>query len=582
MERTTKEIASGTYGGYSVSVADQTNESLHKLRAPLTGLPLHCRPRAAGTSKTMNIPLTPLRCLRRAEEQFANSTAVVCDDRRFTYAEFAERAGRLGGALRGLGVEGGERVAFLSSNCHRLLEAYYGVLEAGAVLLPLNIRLAAQELCYILNDSAATVLFFERQFLPLVEAFRQSTGSIKAFVLLDADPRAEWIAPEWTEPGNYEDLLAGAEVYQRDVMEVDEDSLAELFYTSGTSANPKGVMLTHRNIYLHALNCVAALNLSGDAVNLHTIPLFHANGWGAAHTVTMVGGKHVMIHQFIPAEVFRLIERERVHDCCLVPTMAIALVNSPERTRFDLSSLRRTLIGGAASSPTLVREVEEKLGCSCISGYGLTETSPVLTLSSIKTGIESTESERHARQAMAGHAIAGAEVRVLDPEGNDVPADGETVGLVVARGDGVMAGYWRQPEETEYVFRGGWFHTGDLAVMDPERYIVIVDREKDIIVSGGENISSLELEKTLATHPSVYEAAVIAVPHEKWGEVPKACIVRRPGTMVTESELLELCRSCLARYKCPHSVEFLEVLPKTGTGKILKRELRKGANAPAQ
>jgi fatty-acyl-CoA synthase len=521
----------------------------------------------------MNIPLTPLRCLRHAEEQFATNTAVVCDDRRFTYAEFAERAGRLGGGLRRMGVEGGDRVAFLSSNCHRLLEAYYGVLEAGAVLLPLNIRLAAPELAYILNDSEAKVLFFERQFLPLVEGFRQAAGSVNAFVLLDGEPLADWM-----EPQNYEDLLAGSDVYQRNVMEVDEDSMAELFYTSGTSANPKGVMLTHRNIYLHALNTGLALQLAGDTVDLHTIPLFHANGWGKAHSVTLMGGVHVMIHQFNPTEVFRLIERERVQSCCLVPTMATALVNSPERTRFDLSSLQRITIGGAASSPTLVREVEANLGCSCISGYGLTETSPVLTFSSIKKGIESTDSERQARQAMAGFAIPGGEVRVVDAEGNDVPADGTTVGLVVARGDGVMDGYWRQPEETELAFRDGWFHTGDLATMDPQRYIVIVDREKDIIVSGGENISSLELEKTLVTHPDVYEAAVIAVPHEKWGEVPKACIVRKPGTMVTESELLELCRRCLARYKCPHSIEFLEVLPKTGTGKILKRELRKGSS----
>ena len=514
----------------------------------------------------MKVPLTPLRCLRRATDLYGAKQAIVCGDKRFTYAEFGERCERLASALEQDGVRPGDRGGFLSYNTHRLLEGYYGAPLARSIAMPLNVRLTPAELGAILRHSEARILLYEAEFAPLVAQLLHSWPHMRT-INLDTE---------------YEDFIAQGTPQRADLLSWDEDSIAELFYTSGTSANPKGVMLTHRNIYLHALNCVAALNLSGDAVNLHTIPLFHANGWGAAHTVTMVGGKHVMIHQFIPAEVFRLIERERVHDCCLVPTMAIALVNSPERTRFDLSSLRRTLIGGAASSPTLVREVEEKLGCSCISGYGLTETSPVLTLSSIKTGIESTESERHARQAMAGHAIAGAEVRVLDPEGNDVPADGETVGLVVARGDGVMAGYWRQPEETEYVFRGGWFHTGDLAVMDPERYIVIVDREKDIIVSGGENISSLELEKTLATHPSVYEAAVIAVPHEKWGEVPKACIVRKPGTMVTESELLELCRSCLARYKCPHSVEFLEVLPKTGTGKILKRELRKGANAPAQ
>jgi fatty-acyl-CoA synthase len=450
-------------------------------------------------------------------------------------------------------------------------------LEAGAVLLPLNIRLAPPELAYILNDAEVKILFFESQFLPTVEAFRLAARSVESFVLLDANPAANWMAPR-----NYEDLLAGAGIHQRDVMQVDENSLAELFYTSGTSANPKGVMLTHRNIYLHALNVAVALQVTGETVELHTIPLFHANGWGKAHTTTLAGGAHVMIHQFSPAEVFRLIEREHVQCCCLVPTMAAALLNSPERDKYDLSSLHRVIIGGAASSPVLVREVEDKLGCACISGYGLTETSPVLTFSPLKANMQLSEVQRHTRQAMAGFAIPGAELRVVDQDGADVPSDAKTVGHVVARGDGIMHGYWRQPEETDHVFRGGWFHTGDLATIDEDRYILIVDREKDIIVSGGENISSLELEKALGTHPSVYEAAVIAVPHEKWGEVPKACVVLKPGSFATEAELFEVCRSCLARYKCPHYIEFHESLPKTGTGKILKRELRKEARPASQ
>jgi fatty-acyl-CoA synthase len=524
----------------------------------------------------VNVPLTPLRCLRYAEEQFPLNTAVVCDDRRFTYKQFAERAGRLGGGLRSIGVAPGDRVAFLSSNCHRLLEAYYGVLEAEAVLLPLNIRLAPQELAFILNDAGVKALFFESQFLKTVEALRKTALSVESFISLDAQPALHWMVQE-----SYEDILECADRHQRDVMQVVEDSLAELFYTSGTSANPKGVMLSHRNVYLHGLNTAIALQTTGETVELHTIPLFHANGWGKAHNTTLAGGTHVMIHQFSPPEVFRLIERERVQCCCLVPTMAAALLNCPERKEYDLRSLQRVIIGGAASSPHLVREVEEKLGCTCISGYGLTETSPVLTFSSIKKGMRSSESERHSRQAMAGFAIPGVELRVVDADGIDVPADGETVGHVVARGDGIMEGYWGQTEETDYVFRGGWFHTGDLATMDKDRYVLIVDREKDIIVSGGENISSLELERAITAHPSVYEAAVVAVPHEKWGEVPKACVVLKPGSFATEIELLDLCRSCLARYKCPHSIEFHESLPKTGTGKILKRELRKDVHLPS-
>ena len=366
-------------------------------------------------------------------------------------------------------------------------------------------------------------------------------------------------------------------------MAVDENALAELFYTSGTSDAPRGVMLTHRNIYLHALSVIAsgrtsrelAANTCCDSVVLHTIPLFHANGWGSAHTVTLVGGTHVMVHQFVPADVLRLIEREKVTTCSLVPTMAIALVNCPDRGQHDLSSLRSVMIGGAASSPTLVRDVEQKLGCACISGYGLTETSPVLTVSPIKKGVPCDDEARDHKRARAGYAIPGVEIRVVDADGRDVPRDGESVGEVVARGDVVMDGYWNRPADSLQAMEGGWFHTGDLATVDGDHYVLIVDRKKDIIVSGGENISSLEVERVLVAHPAVYEAVVIPVPHEKWGEVPKALVVRKPGTHVTEPELVEFCRARLAHYKCPQSVDFLDSLPKTGTGKILKRELRK-------
>ena len=519
----------------------------------------------------MNIPLTPLRFLRYAEKQYPRRIAVVCNDQTFTYAQFAERAGRLAGALRQCGVQHGDRVAFLSTNCHRLLEAYYGVIEAGAVLLPLNIRLASSELSYVLNDSGASVLFFESQFLGLVESFRKDIPSVKMFFQLDGVPEASWLSPQ-----NYEALINAAACYLTDFASIDENSLAELFYTSGTSANPKGVMLTHRNIYLHAQNVCLGFNTENGAVELHTIPLFHANGWGVAHFLTLLGGKHVMMHRFDPKEVFRLIEKEGVHSCSLVPIMATALVNSPERTKYNLSTLRRVVIGGAASSPTLVREVEEKLGCECFSGYGLTETSPSLSISPMKSGLGWTGEQKYVGQAMTGYAFPGTELRVVDANDNDVPADGQSIGEIVARGDGVMEGYWHQPEASADVLRGGWFHTGDMATLNHEGYLLIVDRKKDIIVSGGENISSLELEKSILAHPAVLEACVIPVPDEKWGEVPKALVVLKPDAgVITESELIEFCRSRLAHYKCPRSIEFVANLPKTGTGKILKRDLRK-------
>jgi fatty-acyl-CoA synthase len=518
----------------------------------------------------MNIPLTPVRFLRYAKQQFAHKTAVVCGDDRFTYAQFADRASRLGGALQHAGITAGDRVAFLSTNCHRLLEAYYGVLEAGAILLPLNIRLSPEELAYILNDASAKILFVEKTFLPVVESFRSKLSSVKEFYLLDAAPQQPWLAPQ-----NYEQIIAEAKPAQIDITTVDENAVAELFYTSGTSANPKGVMLTHRNVYLHALNACISIHAEPDPVELHTIPLFHANGWGVAHSLTFLGGKHVMIHRFDPLEVFRLIEKEGAQTCSLVPIMATALVNCPERTKYNLSSLKRATIGGAASSPTLIREVEEKLGCVCFSGYGLTETSPTLSLAMTKSGLELAEEDRYAHQAMTGYAILGVEMRVVDPNDRDVPHDGKSIGEIIARGDGVMEGYWNQPESSAEALRGGWFHTGDMAVVNEDGYFLIVDRKKDIIVSGGENISSLELEKVILAHPSVLEACVIPVPDEKWGEVPRALIVLKPNMRVTESELLEFSRSHLAHYKCPRAVEFVESLPKTGTGKILKRDLRK-------
>ena len=518
----------------------------------------------------MNIPLTPLRFLRYAEQQYPRRTAVVCNQDRFTYAQFGDRVGRLAGALRQAGVRPGDRVAFLSTNCHRLLEAYYGVPEAGAVLLPLNIRLAPGELSYILNDSEATILFIEKQFLGMVDSFRKDIPSVKMFVQLEGDPEAPWLSSQ-----NYENLLESATPFRADIASIDENSLAELFYTSGTSADPKGVMLTHRNIYLHAQNVCLGFNIENGAVELHTIPLFHANGWGVAHFLTLLGGKHVMMQRFETKEVFRLIEKEGVHSCSLVPIMATALVNCPERTKHDLSSLQRVVIGGAASSPTLIREVEEKLGCECYSGYGLTETSPSLSISRMKAGLVWDGQQRYIGQAMTGYAFPGTELRVVDPNDNDVPHDGQTIGEIVARSDGVMEGYWRQPGASAEVLRGGWFHTGDMATLNKEGYLLIVDRKKDIIVSGGENISSLELEKAILAHPAVLEAGVIPVPDEKWGEVPKALVVLKPNATATETELIEFCRSQIAHYKCPRSFEFVPSLPKTGTGKILKKDLRK-------
>jgi fatty-acyl-CoA synthase len=334
-------------------------------------------------------------------------------------------------------------------------------------------------------------------------------------------------------------------------------------------------MMSHRNLYLHAMQAMAGLSIDDTIVQLHTIPLFHVNGWGTPHTITCMGARHVCARKFDPTEVLALIQSERVTNFSMVPTMAIALINHPQLGEFDLSSLNYVGLGGAASAPELIRDVEQKLGCRAYGGYGLTETTPVLTFSFIKEHMKDlTDEERYRIQATAGYAMPGVTLDIFDPDEKPVPHDGLSVGEVVVRADNVMAGYWKQPEDTANVMRGGWFHTGDMAVVDEEGYFLIVDRRKDIIISGGENISSIEVEKAIYSHASVLECAVIPVPDDRWGEVPKALVVLKAGEAADEQGIIEHCRGRLPGFKVPKSVEFLDALPKGGTGKILKKDLR--------
>ena len=496
----------------------------------------------------MELPLTPLDFLARARRLFPERVGVIDGDLRMTYGAFGERCDRLAWALRDeLGVRPGDRVAWLCGNTHELLEAYFGVLLAGAVLLPLNIRLAPAESRFVLDDSGAVVLFRHPDQPDVDHPVRQ-------IVLGD----------------EHESLLARQVPDRFEPPAVDERSTAELFYTSGTTGDPKGVMLTHRGLYLHAVHSALTGGLSGDDVILHTIPLFHVNGWGTPHYVTGLGGVHVMLPRFDPAEVLRLIEAEGVTRLFVVPTMMRSILDSPALASADLSSLVQVSIGGAPAGPELLAEVEERLGCTCICGYGMTESSPTMTRSLDKPG----EPPSAARRATTGLPILGVDVRVLGDDDVEVLWDGETPGEICARSNHVMAGYWNRPDETAEALRDGWLRTGDIATVDPDGYLTIVDRKKDLIISGGENISSVQVEKALYAHPAVLEAAVVGMPHERWGEVPRAIVSLRPGTSATADELIAWVRDRLAHFKAPHRVDIVDALPKGGTGKILKHELR--------
>jgi len=518
----------------------------------------------------MLLPLTPVRLKRHAAQLFGRKVGVVCGDDRFTYRQFNERADRLSAALLRLGAGKGDRVAYLSFNCHRLLEAYYGVPQIGAILLAMNIRLAPEELTYILNDAAPRVLCFDPEFIPLVEALRPAAASIEHYISLRD------VKPTWAHKESYDELLAACEPADIDYGEIDENSVAELFYTSGTTAYPKGVMLTHRNLYMHAFYTALGMGASDRDVHLYTVPLFHVNSWGAPHIFTLSGARHVMLRKFDPPSVLALVQGERVTRLHMVPAMVIALLNHPDFSRYDLSSVHEVMMGGAPTNIALVREVEKKIpSCTAKGGYGLTETSPVITIAHLKEHLaDESEEENLRRKATAGYAFAGSEIRVVDLDGRDVAADGKQVGEVVVRGDVVMEGYWRQPEATAAAIRDGWFHTGDLATLDEEGYILIVDRSKDMILSGGENVASAEIERVLYQHSAVLECAVIAIPDEQWGEVAKAVITLRPGCEAGEAEIIDHCRKHLAGFKIPKSIEFADSLPQGGTGKILKKVLR--------
>ncbi len=516
----------------------------------------------------MHVPLTPLHFKKRAVQLYGSKLAVVDGDRRFTYAELGARSNQLANGLLSRGLARDDRVALLAFNGHPLLEAYSGVVEAGGILLPLNVRLLPSELARIVDHAKPRILIVDSELRAVLGSIEQEAE--RHFDVI-------WIGerPSGRDEQSYEELLGEASADSPPPLNIDENDVAELFYTSGTTGQPRGVMLSHRSLTLHALSMLIAFRASDRDVQLHTIPLFHVNGWGTPQAVTAVGGTHVMMRKFDAAEALRLVEAEGVTRIFAVPTMLQMLLQEPTRSSRDLTSLELVDVGGAPLSPEVVRRAEEALGCPVFGGYGLTETCPIVSLATGKQGLAGQdETSRLRRQATAGLPLIGVELAIVDQEDQPLPWDGTTVGEVVVQSNVVTTGYWAERPASEEAFRNGWFHTGDLGTIDPEGYLLIVDRIKDIIVSGGENVSSLEVERVVSDHEGVLECVVIGVPDERWGEVPKAIVALREGHPVSEAELVAHCRERLSAFKVPKTVVFEAELPKGGTGKILKAELR--------
>jgi fatty-acyl-CoA synthase len=507
-------------------------------------------------------PLTPTAFLDRSAYVHGDRLAVVDGDSRLDYAALQDRCLRQAGLLAGLGVAPGDRVAVLAPNGRLMLESHYGVPYSGAVLVTLNTRLAAAELAHILEHSGARVLLHHPDLTELAWA---ATQSLPDMVLLDGGEA-------------YERLLAEAAPHRVEVE--DERGLMALGYTSGTTGTPKGVMYHHRGAYLQALAMVDHFGLGGDSVYLWTLPMFHCNGWCFTWAVTAAGGTHVCLPKVEPAVVWETIQRERVTNLCGAPTVLISLLEEPTRPA-ALERPVRVAVGGAPPTPSMLERCAE-IGLEVTHVYGLTETFGPAAICDWRTEWDALPLERQAllraRQGVAN--VAGDRLRVVDEKGADVPADAATIGEVAMRGNTVMLGYYRDPEATAAAAPDGWFRTGDLGVMHPDGYLEIRDRAKDVIVSGGENISSVEVEVELVKHPAVLEAAVVAAPDPHWGERPVAFVSARGDAAIDSDELRAWLRGRLAGYKIPDRIEAAE-LPKTASGKIRKDVLRRSLGESA-
>ncbi|GAA5039467.1 fatty-acyl-CoA synthase [Thermocatellispora tengchongensis] len=518
--------------------------------------------------------LTPLSFLRRSAAVYPGGVAVVHGENTWTYREFAARVEQRARMLRAAGVRPEDRVAYLMPNVPEMLAAHFAVPLAGAVLVAINTRLAPEEVRYILDHSGATVLVVDSEYAATIAPIAGALETVRT-IAVAADPLGPGHTVEVPGAIAFDDLLAGATRDQGELVWAvgDERSPISINYTSGTTGRPKGVVYTHRGAYLNSLGEIFHSAHNADSVYLWTLPMFHCNGWCTTWALVAAGGTQICLREVRGDKVWELIDRHRVTHLNGAPTVVTTIMEAERARRLDYQLVVTT--AGAPPSPATILRME-RMGFRIVHVYGLTETYGPYSVNVYQRAWDDLEpEERAALQARQGVGMLQAEqMRVVDKDMADVPADGRTMGEIVMRGNNVMKGYFEDPEGTEKAFAGGWFHTGDLGVMHPDGYVELRDRAKDVIISGGENISTVEVEHAVASHPDVLEVAVIGVPDPKWGERPKAFVVPRPGRNPTEADLLEHVRSRIARYKAPREVEIVPELPKTSTGKVQKYELR--------
>lgn len=513
--------------------------------------------------------LTPFRFLQRSAAIFREKPAVIYGDQRITYPEYAADIYRLASALRSVGIRDGERVAVLLPNIPQMLEAHFGVPLSGGVMVAINTRLKSEEIQYILEHSESAALIVDSELTDQIGPILSSLPNLMTVVTVhDIEGGRHLPGPTWDE------FLATGSPDEIDWPITDEDQVITINYTSGTTGRPKGVMYTHRGAYLNALGELIETRMSSDSRYLWTLPMFHCNGWCYPWAVTAVGATHVCLRKFDPQDAWDLIREHRVTHLCGAPTVLIAMANCEAAPREKLDQELIISVAAAPPSPAIIAQMES-FGVEIIHVYGLTEVYGPYTICEWQphwNDLPIAERSRIKARQGVGYLIAD-DARVVDGQMHDVPRDGQTIGEVVMRGNNTMKGYFKDDAATDYAFRGGWFHTGDLGVIHPDGYIELRDRAKDIIISGGENISTIEVEQAIASHPAVLEVAVIGIPDDYWGETPKAFVMLKDGQSATESEIIEHTRSHLAGFKCPRVVQFGE-LPKTSTGKIQKFVLR--------